>query len=83
MVKKAPQVSIKTTVTEVDCIVQALVESMGMEAALALLKSFEGHVEKEDNLRNRLTQWWNKQAAFLLRFSSRIGKNQRLWYKNH
>ena len=56
MVKKAPQVSIKTTVTEVDCIVQALVESLGMEAALALLKSFEGHVEKEDNLRNRLGQ---------------------------
>ena len=42
--------------TEVDCIVQALVESMGMEKAVELLKSFEGHVEKEENVRNRLGQ---------------------------
>ena len=42
--------------TEADYIFQALVESMGMEEALKLLKSFEGHVEKEDNVRNRLGQ---------------------------
>ena len=42
--------------TEVDYIVQALVESIGMEKALELLKSFEGRVEKEDNRRNRLGQ---------------------------
>lgn len=34
----------------------ALVESMGIDNAMALFKTFEGHVEKEDNLRNRLSQ---------------------------
>ena len=32
----------------------ALVESMGLDNAIALMETLKGHVEKEDNLRSRI-----------------------------